>query len=137
MAEKIKVATMVDAPMKTVWETWNDPKHIVKWNQASEDWHTTEAKNDLRNGGKFLSRMEAIDGSVGFDFEGIYDEIIEHKKISYTMPDNRQVEIRFSEEDGKVKIEEWFDAEDENPVEMQKAGWQAIMDSYTHYTESI
>ncbi|MGP6140557.1 SRPBCC family protein [Jeotgalibaca sp. A127] len=137
MAEKIKVATMVDAPMKTVWETWNDPKHIVKWNQASEDWHTTEAKNDLRNGGKFLSRMEAKDGSVGFDFEGIYDEIIEHKKISYTMPDKRQVEIRFSEADGKVKIEEWFDAEDENPVEMQKAGWQAIMDSYTHYTESI
>lgn len=137
MAEKIKVATMVDAPMKTVWETWNDPKHILKWNQASEDWHTTEAKNDLRNGGKFLSRMEAKDGSVGFDFEGIYDEIIEHKKISYTMPDKRQVEIRFSEADGKVKIEEWFDAEDENPVEMQKAGWQAIMDSYTHYTESI
>lgn len=89
MAEKIKVATMVDAPMKTVWETWNDPKHILKWNQASEDWHTTEAKNDLRKGGKFLSRMEAKDGSVGFDFEGIYDEIIEHKKISYTMPDKR------------------------------------------------
>lgn len=137
MAKKIMVETVVATSLEKAWEIWTVPEHIVKWNQASDDWHTTTAENDPRTGGKFRSRMEAKDGSFGFDFEGTYDEVREHGKISYTLPDQRHVDIHFYAEDGKVRIVEKFDAEAENPVEMQQAGWQAILESFRRYAENI
>jgi len=112
------------------------PEHIEKWNQASEDWHTTRAENDLREGGKFLSRMEAKDGSAGFDFEGVYDEVKTHQKIAYFMSDGRQVEIYFTQNDASTDVKVEFDPEDENPVEMQRGGWQAILENFKKYVES-
>jgi uncharacterized protein YndB with AHSA1/START domain len=131
----ITVATTVNAPIEKVWEYWNGPAHITKWNTASPDWHTPTADNDLRVGGKLSARMEAKDGSFGFDFWGIYDVVTEHEYIEYTLGDGRKVQIKFTNLDGATKIEESFEAESENSVEMQQAGWQAIMDSFKKYTE--
>ena len=100
----ITVQTIVNAPIDKVWKNWNNPNDIVKWNNASDDWHTTKAENDLRIGGKFLSRMEAKDGSMGFDFEGVYDAIKTNEHIEYTISDGRKVKISFSSQDGKIKI---------------------------------
>jgi uncharacterized protein YndB with AHSA1/START domain len=133
---KITVETIVSADSKKVWDFWTTPGHITKWNCASDDWHCPQAENDLRVGGKFSSRMEAKDGSQGFNFEGIYDEIVEQEKISYTMSDGRQVTTNFDNRGGKTKVTTSFDAETENPVEMQQAGWQAITDNFKKYVES-
>ncbi len=130
LKETITVETLLNAPIEKVWEFWTTPEHITKWNQASEDWHTTRAKNDLRIGGKFLSRMEAKDGSFGFDFEGIYDSIITHEKISYTLLDDRKVAILFLQTEDGVQITETFEAETENTLELQKFGWQAILNNF-------
>src|ERR1700753_2969651 len=132
---KITVGATVNAPVSKVWELWSGPEHIVKWNNASPDWHTPRAENDLRTGGKLSARMEAKDGSFGFDFWGIYDEVIEHQLISYTIGDGRKVEILFSPDGGSTKITETFEAENQNPIEMQRGGWQAILDSFKHYAE--
>ena len=121
--------------MEVVWENWTEPQHITKWNNASDDWHTPHAENDLRVGGKFLSRMEAKDGSFGFDFEGIYDEIRTMKYIEYHLEDGRQVKIHFISDDHSTKVIETFDAETINPIEMQRQGWQAILDNFKKYTE--
>lgn len=134
---KIEISTIVNSPVEKVWKTWTSPEHILKWNNASPDWHTTRAENDLRKGGKFSSRMEAKDGSFGFDFWGIYDRIIENELIEYTLGDERRVIITFQVESGKTKIIEIFEAENENSVEMQQFGWQAILDNYKKYTESL
>jgi uncharacterized protein YndB with AHSA1/START domain len=133
----ITVENTVNAPVVKVWEFWTTPKHIEKWNNASDDWHTPYAENDLRVGGKFLSRMEAKDGSFGFDFIGIYTVVEEYKEISYTLEDERIVKITFTEEGNKTKVTESFDAESENAVELQKSGWQAILDNFKKYVEKI
>lgn len=132
----ITVKTTVNAPVEKVWSTWNTPEDIMQWCSASDDWHTTASTNDLRPGGAFSSRMEAKDGSMGFDFGGVYDEVILHRKISYTMADGRRVEVLFSSEGSSTEIVESFDAETENPVEMQRDGWQAILNHFKAHTES-
>ena len=131
----ITVETTVNAPIEKVWEYWITPAHIVKWNTASPDWHTTSSENDLRVGGKFSARMEAKDGSFGVDFGGIYDVVTEQEYIEYTLGDNRKVQITFTNLDGATKVVESFEAEGQNSVEMQKGGWQAIMDNFKKYTE--
>ncbi|MCD2426128.1 SRPBCC family protein [Niabella pedocola] len=136
MATKITVATTINAPVEKVWAYWTEPEHIKKWNSASEDWHTPHAENDLRTGGRFSSRMEARDGSMGFDFGGVYDEVKTHEQIDYTMGDDRKVNIVFSGEGNHTAVTETFDAENTNPVDMQQAGWQAILDNFKRYTEA-
>ena len=132
----ITVETVVNAPIDTVWKKWTNPDDIVKWNNASDDWHTTRAENDLKVGGKFLSRMEAKDGNTGFDFSGTYDTIKQNEIIEYTADDNRKVQVHFFDGDDKTTIIEVFEAENENPIEMQKSGWQSILNNFKKYTES-
>jgi len=132
----ITVSAIVNAPIGKVWEYWTTPESIIEWNSASEDWHTPRAENDLRVGGKVFSRMEAKDGSFGFDFGGVYGGVIEHKLISYTMGDGRKVEVNFLDEGDATKIIETFEAESANSFEQQKGGWQAILDNFKRYTES-
>lgn len=134
---KVTIETTINAPVEKVWECWTNPDHIVKWNNASEDWHTTKAENDLRTGGKFMSRMEAKDGSMGFDFSGVYDNVIINELIEYTLGDGRKVNVKFVNDNDTTKVTETFDAESENPVEMQKAGWQSILDNFKKYSESV
>ncbi|KYG72169.1 uncharacterized protein YndB with AHSA1/START domain [Roseivirga ehrenbergii] len=134
--EKITIKATVNAPIAKVWNFWGAPEHITQWCQASDDWHAPSAENDLRTGGKFTTRMEAKDGSFGFDFGGIYGEVIEHQLIAYTMEDGRTVKITFEEKEGVTEIIETFDPESENPVEMQRDGWQAILDNFKAYTET-
>lgn len=133
---KITVETTVKAPIEKVWKTWTMPSDITKWNNASDDWHTPSVENDLRVGGKFLSRMEAKDGSFGFDFWGIYDEVKPNELIEYTMGDERKVKVVFSAKGDETKVTETFETENENPVEMQRKGWQSILDNFKKYTES-
>ena len=133
--QKITIKTIINAPVEKVWTYWTEPEHIKKWNNASEDWHTTKAENDLRVGGKFTSRMEAKDGSFGFDFGGIYDEVKVYDFISYTLGDERKVSITFVKNQDKTEITEEFEAENENSIEMQKMGWQSILDNFKRYTE--
>lgn len=133
---KITVEATVNASVEKVWKLWTGPEHIVKWNTAHPDWHTPKAENDLRVGGKFLSRMEAKDGSFGFDFWGTYDAVETNKHIAYTMGDGRKCDITFKNEDGKTHITTTFDAENENPVEMQRDGWQSIANSFKTYAET-
>ena len=133
---KITVETTISANTNKVWDFWTSPEHITKWNFASDDWHCPKAENDLKVGGKLRSRMEAKDGSFGFDFEAIYDEVIDQKKITYTMSDGRQATTDFENLDGKTKVTTTFDAENENPVKEQRAGWQAILDNFKKYVES-
>lgn len=131
----ITVEATVNAPVAKVWESWNKPEHITKWCSPSPDWHTPHAESDLRAGGKFLSRMEAKDGSFGFDFAGIYDEVKTNELITYTIADGRKVKIIFEAGGDTTKVTETFDPEDINPIEMQRGGWQAILDNFKKYTE--
>lgn len=133
---RITVESTVNAPVEKVWELWTKPDHITKWSYASDDWHTPTAENDLRTGGKFSSRMEARDGSMGFDFGGVYDVVTNHEYIEYTLGDGRKVEISFKKDGDRTKIVEIFEAEDTNAVEFQQAGWQAIMDNFKKYVEA-
>jgi uncharacterized protein YndB with AHSA1/START domain len=132
MKPQITIETTINAPIEKIWEYWTAPEHITKWCNASDDWHAPHATNDLKIGGTFTTRMEAKDGSAGFDFGGTYTTIEEFKKIEYTMggEDARKVSIEFIPEDGAVKILETFEAENQNPLEMQKAGWQSILDNF-------
>jgi uncharacterized protein YndB with AHSA1/START domain len=132
----ITVETVINAPINSVWKKWTNPDDIVKWNNASDDWHTTRAENDLKVGGKFLSRMEAKDGSMGFDFSGTYNTVKPNEIIEYTADDNRKVQVHFFDGDDKTTIIEVFEAENENPLEMQKSGWQSILNNFKKYTES-
>ncbi len=134
---KITVEATVNAPVEKVWETWSKPRHIKNWCAASEDWHAPKAENDLRTGGTFNTRMEAKDGSFGFDFGGVYDNVKKNELIEYTMGDGRKVKVIFSPSGDQTKIVETFDAEATNSVEMQRGGWQAILDNFKKYTESI
>lgn len=131
----ITIETMVNKPINQIWEKWTLPEHIMKWNNASEDWHTPSAENDLRAGGTFTFMMAAKDGSFSFDFGGIYDEVILYHRIVYHLGDGRKVDIEFKEEAEGVKIIETFEAEGTNSLEMQKSGWQAILDNFKRYAE--
>ena len=135
LKETITVKTLINTPIEKVWPLWTKPEHITQWNKASDDWHTTRAENDLRIGGKFLSRMEAKDGSFGFDFEGIYTNIVTNEKISYTLLDDRKVTITFSQTENGVEVTETFEAENQNSIELQKFGWQAILNNFKTYIE--
>jgi uncharacterized protein YndB with AHSA1/START domain len=133
---KITVETAVKAPLKRVWDAWNTPADIKQWNAAQDDWHTTKSSVDLREGGKFLARMEAKDGSAGFDFEGTFTRIVPKKVIEYEMSDGRGVKVEFVERPGEVLVKETFDAESENTPEMQRQGWQAILDNFSRHVET-
>ncbi|HYE23265.1 MAG TPA: SRPBCC family protein [Candidatus Paceibacterota bacterium] len=134
--EPIVVTTLVHAPVERVWSDYTSPEAITVWNTASPDWHTPYAENDLREGGRFLSRMEAKDGSFGFDFAGNYNAVVEHERIAYTMDDGRSVEVLFRSEGENTHMTVSFAPESENPVELQREGWQAILDSFTRYAEA-
>jgi len=133
---QITVATTVNAPVEKVWETWTKPEHITQWAFASDDWHAPYADNDLRIDGTFKTTMGAKDGSFSFDFGGVYTNIIPHKLIEYTLGDGRKVSIAFESKGDTTTVTETFEAEDTNPIEMQRNGWQAIMDNYKKYTEA-
>lgn len=133
--QAITVEATVKAPVKKVWEFWTKPEHITKWCQASDDWHAPYAENDVRVGGKFKTTMAAKDGSMSFDFEGVYINVEEDKLIEYLIADGRKVSISFAAEGNETNVTETFDPEDTNPHEMQKGGWQAILDNFRKYTE--
>ncbi|KAA5537101.1 polyketide cyclase [Taibaiella lutea] len=132
----LTINAAINAPVKKVWEMFNDPQHVTKWNNPSPDWHTPKAENDLREGGNFIYRMEAKDGSFGFDFGGTYDEVKPHERIAYTMGDGRKVHATFREEGGVTHIIENFEAETQNTLEVQQTGWQGILDNFKSYVES-
>jgi len=133
---KITVETIVRAEVAKVWEAWNTPADILQWNAASEDWQTTRSEVDLRVGGTFCARMEARDGSFGFDFEGTYTRVVPLQLVEYRMSDGREVQVEFAEQPDGVRVRETFDAEGENPAEMQRQGWQAILDNFRRHVES-
>ena len=132
----ITVEATIEAPVEKVWQCFTDPKHITQWNNASVDWHTTRAENDVRVGGKFLWRMEAKDGSFGFDFEGVYNEVKENNYLQYTLADDRNVKVDFTEQNDLTKVIETFEAETTHPVDLQMSGWQAILNNFKKYVET-
>lgn len=134
---KITVQCHVNAPMSKVWDCWTKPTHITQWNFASDEWHCPSVNNNLEVGGAFNWRMESKDGSMGFDFEGIYDQILHEQKIVYTMSDGRSVSIDFNDEVNGVLVKETFEAEDQNQAELQKQGWQAILNNFKNYVEEL
>lgn len=129
---KISVSALVAAPVEQVWSAYVTPEDIVRWNAASDDWHTTSSTVDLRPGGKFSSRMEAKDGSFGFDFEGTYTNVVEHELIEYEFG-GRLASVRFERQPDGVKVTVEFDAETENSIEDQRSGWQAIIQNFADY----
>lgn len=135
-ATTITVEAIVAANRNKVWDYYTNPDHITKWNFASDDWHCPTAENDMRVGGKYASRMEAKDGSWGFDFEAIYDEVLDNDGFVYTIADGRKVAVDFIDLGGETKVSVAFEAENQNPVEMQKGGWQAILDNFKKYAEN-
>lgn len=135
--EKIKIDITILAPVEKVWDYYNEPEHIVKWNFAHESWECPKSENDLRVGGKFNNRMEAKDGSFGFDFVGVYDEVEQNQLIKYHMEDGRKVEIIFEEiDENTTKIKISFDPETQNSVEMQREGWYAILNNFHKHVEN-
>jgi uncharacterized protein YndB with AHSA1/START domain len=134
-SKKITIEAIVSTNPQKAWTYWTQPEHITKWNFASNDWQCPKASNDLKVGGKYSARMEAKDGSFGFDFEATYNEVIEAKLITYTMEDGRKATTKFEDLGGKTKVTTVFDAEKTNPEEMQKTGWQAILNNFKSYTE--
>lgn len=133
---KITVETAVKAKLNEVWDAWNNPADIKEWNAPQDDWHTTESSVDLREGGKFSARMEAKDGSTGFDFEGIYTRVVPKKAIDSRMSDGREIKVEFVERPGEVLVKETFDAETQNSPEFQRQGWQAILDNFGRHVEA-
>ena len=131
----ITVQNTVNASVEKVWESWTQPEHIMQWNTALDSWHCPKAVNDVRTGGNFNIRMEAKDGSMGFDFGGTYDEVKPNEYIEYTMGDGRKVKVNFKGKGNSTELVESFEAEDQNPVEMQRGGWQSILDNFKKYTE--
>ncbi|MDQ3016110.1 MAG: SRPBCC family protein [Bacteroidota bacterium] len=134
--KKITVEATVDSPVEKVWHAWTNPQDIMKWCNASEDWHVPNAENDIRTGGTFLTRMESKDGQFGFDFGGVYEQVDPNEKIIYILGDGRKVDITFEADGQSTKIIETFDAENEHTLDMQRDGWQAILDNFKKYTES-
>ena len=135
--DKVKIDITILAPVEKVWDYFNDPKHITKWNFAHESWFCPSSENDLKPGGKFNNRMEAKDGSFGFDFIGIYDEVIPNERIKYHIEDGRNVEVVFEKiDENTTKVTETFDPEKQNSVEMQREGWYAILNNFHKYVEN-
>jgi len=132
----ITVETTIAAPIERVWTFYTDPAHIIAWNSPSDDWHTPKAINDLKVGGVFNVRMEAKDGSQGFDFRGTYDEVVLHKVIRYSMDDGRRVSVAFDDSSGSTHISVTFEPETQNPIEVQRGGWQAILDNFKSYVQT-
>jgi uncharacterized protein YndB with AHSA1/START domain len=133
----LTVTTIINASVQKIWDAWNQPEHITQWYFASEDWHVPRATNELKIDGNFCVRMEAKNGSFGFDLVGVYDEIVTNILIKYHLEDGRNVEIHFSENEGKTTILEKFDPESQNPHELQQQGWQMILNNFKKYVESI
>lgn len=136
MGNKITVTATVNADIKKAWDYYTNPVHITKWNFADPSWQCPSASNDMRIGGKYSARMEAKDGSFGFDFEAIYDEISEGERFTYTMPDGRQVNVAFKKDGSQTDVIVTFDTEEQNSLEMQKGGWQAILNNFKKYSET-
>ena len=136
MSNQITVLTIINAPVEKVWESFTHPEHIIEWNFATPEWHCPKAEIDLKPGGKFNYRMEAKDGSFGFDFGGTYDEVRQNEKLLYHLDDDRKVEVTFFENNGKTTVTESFDPDKQHPAEMQQQGWQAILENLKKYVES-
>jgi uncharacterized protein YndB with AHSA1/START domain len=132
----ITIEATIKAPVEKVWTYWSEPKHITQWAFASPDWHAPYAENDARTGGKFKTTMAAKDGSFSFDFDGVYSHVEPKKVIEYGLGDGRKVKITFTAMGNETKVVEAFDPEKENPIEMQRGGWQAILDNFKKYTET-
>lgn len=132
----ITIETEIKAPIQKVWKYWNEPSHIEKWAFAAEDWEASGAENDLRVGGTFKTTMSAKDKSASFDFGGVYNSVIENELIEYDMDDSRHVSVKFSQTADGTKIIQTFDPENENPEELQKSGWQSILNNFKNYAEN-
>ena len=137
MGNILRVETKVNTDLVTAWECWTKPEHITQWNAASPDWHCPTASVDLVVGGRQSSRMEAKDGSFGFEFAAIFTEVVPNEKLALRLEDNRSWEITFKDEGGAVHIIEDFEAESQNSDERQIEGWQSILDNYKRYVESL
>lgn len=137
LKNKLKVEVLVNSTIENVWKVWNSPDHIIKWCSGHPDWHTPKASNDLRVGGKLYTRMEAKDGSMGFDMYNTYDEIIENQWIKYHLEDGRICEVSFKKSKDGVIIEQLFDPESVNTPELQKEGWQNILNNFKDYLEKV
>ncbi len=135
--EKITVRSTIKQSIDKVWNAYYQPQHVIHWNFASDTWHCPKASNEFVVGGKFNYRMEAKDGSFGFDFIGIYDEIIEHKTMVYHLEDDRKVVVLFQKDNNETHVEVTFDSEDMNPIELQRMGWQSILDQFKSYVETL
>lgn len=135
MTKPITIEAVVNNSVENTWKFYTEPKHIVKWNAASPDWHSPKATNDVRVGGKFNIRMEAKDKSVGFDFEGTYTAVKQHEVLDYSLGDDRKVHITFTKHGNQTKVVIVFDAETQNSIDLQRAGWQSILDNFKAYTE--
>ena len=135
--EMIHTEITVHVPVETAWTAWTKPEHIINWNFASHDWNCPRAANDLRVGGTFNYRMEAKDKSMGFDFYGVYDDVRESEQINYTLGDGRKVHIEFVPDGSMTRILQNFEAENDNPTDMQRFGWQAILSHYKEYVERV
>ena len=133
---KICIDTVIDSDIDTVWKAWNTPQDIMQWNAASDDWHTTASEVDLRVGGSFNSRMEAKDGSMGFDFSGTYTKVIPNELVEYELDDGRVVSINFSSKAGSVVVTQEFDAESQMEAERQRQGWQSVLSNFARHVES-
>lgn len=134
---KITVSAEIVAPVNQVWTAYSSPRHIVKWNCASPDWHTPSAKNELEPGGSFSYRMEAKDGSMGFDFEGVFQKVEPNESICYVMGDGREVTVEFDDLNEKTRVIVTFDAEEMNSEELQREGWQAILDNFKKHVQGF
>jgi uncharacterized protein YndB with AHSA1/START domain len=133
----ITVQAVINAPVEQIWKLYTESEHVIKWNNASNDWHTPRAENDLKVGGKFLYRMEAKDGSSGFDFDGTYEQVKTNELIAYSISDGRKVQVMFTKDDNtRTKMVTIFEAESTNPIEMQRDGWQAILNNFKKYVET-
>ncbi len=133
---KVTAETLVNDSIEKVWEFWTEPQHIKRWNNISEDWHTPKAENDMRIGGKLLLRMEAKDGSDGFDYEGTYDDILTNERISYTTSDGRKVTNSFTKTEKGIKVSEVFEIQNADDPEFHRSFCQAILDSFKAYVEN-
>ena len=136
MSTKLTVHATINANRKKVWDYYTKPEHITKWNFADPSWHCPSAENDMRIGGKYKARMEAKDGSFGLDFEAVYTKLDEGDRFTYLMGDGREASVDFLDMGPKTDMIVKFDAETENPIEMQKGGWQSILDNFKKYTEA-
>jgi uncharacterized protein YndB with AHSA1/START domain len=137
MGNILKVEAIVNKPLAEVWELYTTPAHIMNWNNATEDWHTPNAENDLRTGGSFKNTMAAKDGSFSFEFGGTYNEVITNEKIDSTLGDGRSMVVKFEAVEGGVHVTTHFEAEDQNPEDMQQAGWQMILNNFKRYAEAL